>query len=238
MLGTGPAIVTNGPPGAGKGGFQRSDLPPFQDDRGRFNIRHKQRFLPEDEEHEFEELRLQLEVAYVSDRNFIEEYYKRLFDTGMDQETLAYMHLAEGQPVANLWTEANLQTGTPTPSGSPGSITTGWAIRSSTTGSTTISTRGWTTPRPTPTSWSTTPTCSRSCPTTRSRTRAGTFSAGRFYTNHEIDMPLNIGNVVRVVPYVQGQAVGWTDQLGGGPLGHLPTGAMGRSGVRRACMPR
>ena len=41
-------------------------------------------------------------------------------------------------------------------------------------------------------------------------------------------MPLNFGNVVRFVPYVQGQAVGWTDQLGGGPLGHLPTGAMGR----------
>ena len=47
----------------------------------------------------------------------------------------------------------------------------------------------------------------------------GTFSSGRFYTNHELDMPLNFGNVVRFVPYVQGQAVGWTDQLGGGPLG-------------------
>ena len=41
-------------------------------------------------------------------------------------------------------------------------------------------------------------------------------------------MPINFGNVMRFVPYVQGQAVGWTDQLGGGPLGHLPTGAMGR----------
>ena len=37
------------------------------------------------------------------------------------------------------------------------------------------------------------------------------------YTNHELDMPLNIGNVLRVVPYVQGQVVGWTDQIGGGP---------------------
>src|SRR4029077_14799188 len=56
----------------------------------------------------------------------------------------------------------------------------------------------------------------------------GVFSAGRFYTNHELDMPLKFFNAVRLVPYVQGQAVGWTDQLGGGPLGHLPTGAMGR----------
>ena len=27
----------------------------------------------------------------------------------MDQETLAYVHLPEGQPVVDLWTEANLQ---------------------------------------------------------------------------------------------------------------------------------
>ena len=45
VLGSGPAIVTNGPPGAGKRGFQRSDVPPFQEIRGRFNIRHMQRFL-------------------------------------------------------------------------------------------------------------------------------------------------------------------------------------------------
>ena len=50
-LGTGPAIVTNGPPGAGKAGFQRSAAtpqgggdPPFQSERGRLNIRHLQRF--------------------------------------------------------------------------------------------------------------------------------------------------------------------------------------------------
>ena len=58
-----------------------------------------QRFLPDDDEHLFEDLKLQVEVAYASDRNFIEEYYKRLFDTGLDQETLAYGSLAEGQPV-------------------------------------------------------------------------------------------------------------------------------------------
>ena len=34
--------------------------------------------------------------------------------------------------------------------------------------------------------------------------------------------------MLRLVPYVQGQAVGWSDQLGGGPLGHLSNGAMGR----------
>ncbi len=57
----------------------------------------------------YQDLRLQVEVAYVTDRYFLEEYYKRLFDTGMDQETLAYWSLAEGQRASNVWTEANLQ---------------------------------------------------------------------------------------------------------------------------------
>ena len=42
-------------------------------------------------------------------------------------------------------------------------------------------------------------------------------------------MPLNFFNVVRLVPYVQGQVVGWTNQIGGGPLGHQPSGAIGRA---------
>ena len=41
-------------------------------------------------------------------------------------------------------------------------------------------------------------------------------------------MPLNIDDVVRVVPYVQGQVVGWTDQIGGGPFNQQSTGALGR----------
>src|SRR5262249_33909390 len=48
-------------------------------------------------------------------------------------------------------------------------------------------------------------------------------------TSHELDMPLNFFNAVRLVPYLQGQLVGWTDQLGAGPLGHQPSGAMGRA---------
>ena len=54
------------------------------------------------------------------------------------------------------------------------------------------------------------------------------FQAFRAYTNHEIDMPLNIYDVVRVVPYVQGQLVGWSNQIGGGPFNQQSTGAMGR----------
>jgi hypothetical protein len=228
ILGTGPAIVTNGPAGAGKAGFQRSSDPPFQDMRGRLNFRHNQRFLPEDEDHEFDELRLQIEVGYASDRNFIEEYYKRLFDTGLDQETLLYGIWQKDSQYFNIWTEANLQNWY---------TDTQWLPRAdyyrlgdslfwnlfnyySHTGVdyATIHTDVMVN----------NPNLFAFLPFDPISNTTGTFSSGRFYTSHELDMPLNLGNVVRFVPYIQGQAVGWTDQLGGGPLGHLPTGAMGR----------
>jgi hypothetical protein len=229
VLGTGPAIVTNGPIGAGKAGFQRSDDPPFQSDRERLTLRHNQRLFLEDEDHEFDELRLQIEAGQASDRNFIEEYYKRLFDTGMDQETLAYLTWQHDNRFASIWTEGNLQNWV---------TDTQWLPRAdyyrlgdsffgnlfsyfNHTGAdyavthTDIMVNN--------------PGLFAFLPFDPISNTTGTFSAGRFYTNHELDMPLNIGNVFRVVPYVQGQLVGWSDQLGGGPLGHLPNGAMGRA---------
>ena len=171
--GLGPGGRHQRAPRRGQAGYQRSDVPPFQEIRGRFNIRHMQRFLPDDDEHQFEDLRLQLELAYVSDRHFLEEYYKRLNETGMDQETLAYMQYQKNNWSWTLWAEANLQNFY---------TDTQWLPRldyyrlgdslARTTGSPTTSTRAWTTPTPTPTSWSTTPTCSRSCRMTRSRTPA------------------------------------------------------------------
>ena len=228
VLGTGPAIVTNGPPGAGKAGFQRGSVPPFQSDRGRLNLRHMQRFLPDDDDHQFEDLRLQLEVAYASDRNFIEEYYKRLFDTGLDQETLAYGVWQKDNQFASFWTEANLQNWYTDTQWLPrvdyyrlgdsfGNNLFNYYTHSGmdyATIHTDVMVNN--------------PNLFAFLPFDPISNTTGTFSSGRFYTNHEIDMPLNFGNVVRLVPYVQGQAVGWSDQLGGGALGHLPTGAMGR----------
>ena len=154
MLGSGPAVVTQGPAGAGKRGYQRSDVPPFQDIRGRFNIRHMQRFLPDDDEHKFEDLRLQLELAYVSDRQFLEEYYKRLNETGMDQETLGYMQYQKNNMVLDP-----LGRGQPPdlqhrhPVAAPARLLPPGRFAWRTTGSTTTSTRASTTPTPIPTSW-------------------------------------------------------------------------------------
>ena len=95
VLGQGPAIVTNGPPGTGQAGIQMSSTPPFQQDRLRFDLRHMQSFLPDDDEHEFEDLRFQLETAYFTDRYFLFEYYQMLYDKGMDQENLGLRVLPE-----------------------------------------------------------------------------------------------------------------------------------------------
>jgi len=228
VLGTGPAIVTNGPVGAGKAGFQRSADPPFQSVRGRLNFRHNQRFLPDDEDHQFQDLRLQLEIGYASDRNFIEEYYKRLFDTGMDQETLAYGIYQRDNQTVDFWTEANLQNWY---------TDTQWLPRVDyyRLGDSFLSNL-FTYYQHSGMDYATihtdvmvnNPNLFAFLPFDPISNTTGTFSSGRFYTNHELDMPLNLFNVIRFVPYVQGQAVGWTDQLGAGPLGLSPNGSLGR----------
>ena len=228
VLGSGPAVVTQGPPGAGKRGYQRSDVPPFQDIRGRFNIRHMQRFLPDDDEHHFEDLRLQLEIAYVSDRQFLEEYYKRLNETGMDQETLGYMQYQKNNWSWDLWAEANLQTF---------NTDTQWLPRLDyyRLGDSLFSNlfnyyqhSGVDYANVHTDVMVNNPNLFAFMPLDPISNTSGPWRSLRAYTNHEIDMPLNIYDVVRVVPYLQGQIVGWSDQLGGGPFGQQSTGPMAR----------
>ena len=228
VLGSGPAVVTQGPAGAGMRGYQRSDVPPFQEIRGRFNIRHMQRFLPDDDEHHFEDLRFQLEIAYVSDRQFLEEYYKRLNETGMDQETLGYMQYQKNNWSWDLWAEANLQTF---------NTDTQWLPRLDyyRLGDSLFSNlfnyyqhSGVDYANVHTDVMVNNPNIFAFMPFDPISNTSGPWSSLRAYTNHEIDMPLNIYDVVRVMPYLQGQIVGWSDQLGGGPFGQQSTGPMAR----------
>lgn len=61
-------------------GFDRRDLVPPDNNRGRVTWRHRHWFT--------NDLSLQWELGYESDRNFVEQYYEREFDTGKDRETL------------------------------------------------------------------------------------------------------------------------------------------------------
>jgi hypothetical protein len=229
VLGQGPAIVTNGPAGSGKAGIQMSSTPPFQLDRLRLDTRHMQMFLPDDDEHEFEDLRLQLEASYYTDRYFLFEYFQQLWDRGMDQETVAFGYYKKDNQFLDMMVEGNpmnWQTETEwlprvdsyrigdsfldnhlvyyTHSGLDyATITTDVMVNN--------------------------PNLFAFMPYDPISNTTGTFSSGRFWTSHELDVPLNFFNAVRFVPYVQGQLVGWTDQLGAGPLGHQPSGPTGRA---------
>ena len=57
--------------------------PAAHDVRGRFLLRHRQ-YLEDD-------WQVSLELSYISDRNFLEEFFKPEFQTGKEQETLLYL---------------------------------------------------------------------------------------------------------------------------------------------------
>lgn len=228
-LGSGPVVITNGPPGAGSRGYQRSSFPSFQDMRGRFNFRHMQRFIPyNDEDHPFEDFRLQIESSYISDRHFIEQYYKRLFDTGLDLRNLAYLVYQKDNTAMSLMSEVNLQNFFTDTQWLPkfdyyrlgDSLLNNWFSYSQHSGLNYANTHTDVMVN--------NPNLFAYIPYDPISNTSTVFSAGRFYTNHELDMPLNLWNVLRITPYIQGQAVGWTDQLGGGPDGRAPNGSLGR----------
>jgi hypothetical protein len=60
----------------------RKDLEPPHDLRGRFKFQHRH-FLPYS-------WQLTTEVSYASDKNFIEQYYRREFNTDKEQETIVH----------------------------------------------------------------------------------------------------------------------------------------------------
>ncbi len=75
-------------------GGQRGDVEPPNENRGRFLVRHRQ-YLPQGWE-------LTLELSYLSDLNFLEEYFRREFETGKEQETLIYLKKVFGDMVFSV----------------------------------------------------------------------------------------------------------------------------------------
>jgi len=65
----------------------RRNLEPPRETRGRFAWQHRQ-FLPYN-------WQLTSEVSYVSDKNFLESFYRNEFDVGKEQETLVYLKRIE-----------------------------------------------------------------------------------------------------------------------------------------------
>ena len=226
VLGPGLAVITNGPNNnlAGRQGYSRFSNPTFQEFRGRATVRHMQSFLPKDAPLD-EDFRVNFEFGISSDRNFLEQYYKRLFDTGIDQENLLYAIRQKQNRAFTVLTETNLQTfNTETqwyPKGDYYRLGDSFLDNRLTyfqhTGAdyANVHTAAEVNNR----------TIFAYLPTDPVSNTNGTFQSGRAYTAHELDLPLDF-KFLRVTPYVQGQAVGWNNQIGGHAVGRL-WGAVG-----------
>jgi hypothetical protein len=68
--------------------------------RGRVQFRHVQ---------DYENLSFQGQVSYLSDRNFLEQYYKYSFDAGPNEETFAYLKYQQGIGAASILAEPNFE---------------------------------------------------------------------------------------------------------------------------------
>jgi hypothetical protein len=214
VLGSGPQPVTWNVPEIFRKGphtFQRISEPPPTPNRGRLVARNDMGFLDPAEENPYEDFRLQTEVGYISDRNLLEEYYKWLFDTGHDQETLAFLWKQRENTQWSIQTEANLQNWY---------TDTQWLPKFDYTrlGDSLLGNRllyftdnG--------ADWANThtavevnnPNIFAFLPFDPVSNTSNPFETGRIWTTHELDLPFNF-QVARVVPYVQGQFVGWNNQ--------------------------
>ncbi len=229
VLGLGPAIITNGSNdnAAGRAGFSRISNPTYQYFRGRVTGRHMQSFTTKDTPLD-EDLRVDVEVGLTSDRNFLEEYFKRLFDTGLDQENLVYAIRQKQNQTFTFESSVNLQTFYTQTQWLPkgdyyrlgDSLLNDHLTYFQHTGVdyANVHTAAEVNNR---TLFSYLPTD----PVSNTNRR---FESGRLYTSHEIDAPLNFG-FARATPYLQGQAVGWNNQINDHAVGRL-WGAVGVRG--------
>ncbi len=230
VLGSGPAIVTFGPPGAGKRGYQRDSVPSFETYRGRFLFRHMQSLLGPDAE-DTDDFRIQVEAASYTDRQFLEQYYKRLFDSGLDQDTKAYLIYQHRNTATTVTTQANLMPWLTDTQWLPKleyyrlgdslfsnlfSYSQNWGADYANV-HTAVEVNN--------------PNIFAFLPYDPVSNTSGPFSAGRAWTTQQLEMPLDLG-FLRLVPYGQGQLMGWTNQLDNQSMGR----AWGAGGIRANMM--
>ena len=198
-------------------GSLRNNIPPDNNNRGRIQLRH-QEFLPDT-------LRLQGELGILSDRNFLEQYFENEFDNGKDQENLLYATQTLAPLGYSNWAyEALGQVRV-----NDFETSTGWYPRLDLYGFGEPLLDGLVT-------WS-----------NHTVVGYGDIDAADPYpepfftpiaympdvqgatlmTRHELDLPLNVGEV-NVTPFVLGEAAYWQEGLDGNDVGRLT----GSGGVR------
>ncbi len=199
--------------------------------RGRFNFRHFQSLnTKEDNDTPGVDKRFAIELGYLSDRNFLEQYYKRLFDTGLDHEDVFYGYWSQENWAATVQTELNPNAWNTETQWLPkldyyrlgDALLDDWVTYFGHTG----------------VDWANTHTANDVnnlntiyyLPYDPVSNTSRTMQTGRYYTAHEVDVPINLG-FVRVVPYAQGQLVGWDHQIDGAAVGRAWGSVGGRADV-------
>lgn len=216
-LGPGFSILTNSP-GVLTKTYDRLSTPYFADFRGRTQFRHMQSLLSSDAPFD-QDFRLQVEAAYLSDRNFLEQYYKRLFDTGLDEVTLAYGIYQHENRALTLLTQGNLQYWYTDTQWFPkldyyrlGDSLLGNRLTLFSNSGADYANVHTATEVSDPNLFPTLPRNISFIPYDPVSATSGPFRTGRLWTSHELDLPIDL-NFLRVTPYAQGQLVGWDNQF-------------------------
>ena len=204
VLGGGPAVITDGPNNnaAGRQGFSRLSNPFFNEFRGIVTMRHMQSLVTKDTPLD-QDLRFNVEIGYLSDRNFLEQYYTRRFDTGLDQENLTYLIRQKQNTAATLLAETNLQTfNTETQWYPKGDY---YRLGDSLLGNrlTYFQHTGADYANVHTAAEVNNKTIFAFLPIDPISNTNGTFQSGRLYTAHELDLPINL-NFLRVTPLCPG----------------------------------
>lgn len=199
-------------------GFDRRALVPPDTNRGRFTWRHKSYLGPG--------TTLLGEIGYISDRNYLEQYYEPEFDRGKDQETLGYLKHQEDN-----WAWSILAR----PQTNPFEYNTQWLPR----GDITVlnepllnSVLNWSMHS----SVGYASLNNVQLPTSPNDlfTPLPYYNAGQgvmAMTRHEVDAPFNIG-ALKISPYVLGDASYWGDSFNNDSVARL----YGRTGLRASLM--
>ncbi|MDB5338011.1 MAG: hypothetical protein JWN70_3630 [Planctomycetaceae bacterium] len=199
-------------------GLDRRSLPPPDPMRGRFQFRDRQEIG--------DEFTLMTEIGYISDRNYLEQYNEIEWDTGKDNETLAYLKHQDGDTAWTVMGREKINDF---------DTSTSWLPK----GDLYVLGRSFFDGR---VNWSSHSSIGYGhlSPATPPTNPADVFTPLPFVADreglvtmsrHELSAPMNIGQM-KIVPYALGEAAYWGQDLNGGDMTRL----YGSAGVRGSMM--
>lgn len=199
-------------------GLDRRSLAPPDQMRGRFQFRDRQEIG--------DEFTFMTEIGYISDRNYLEQFNEVEWDTGKDNETLAYLKHQSGDEAWSITARDKINDFDTSTSWLPkGDLyvlgrsffdgRVNWSSHSSVG-------YGHLSPATAPTDPADVFT-----PLPFVADREGLVTMSR----HEISAPLNVGPM-KIVPYAMGEAAYWSEALNGDDMLRL----YGSAGVRGSMM--